>query len=246
MKKKLTILRKGKKLLLENRLMDGFIHLLFPSSCVVCNGELARSEQICCSICYSELSYTYFENSNEPTSLDHLFWGRVDISATYALLYYEKTNNVKPILQALKYKGRSDVGIQFGELLGNKLQTNKGFRTVEALIPVPIHYKKKYIRGYNQSELLAKGISKSLGVPMDKKIVSKTKHTKSQTTLGRFKRWDNVEGLFYVDETIRNYRHIAIVDDVITTGATLESIMQQIRLVAPTIKISIISLAVVK
>lgn len=246
MKKVRTILEKANRLLFKNRLVDGFIHLLFPSSCVVCNGELARSEKICCSICFSELSYTYFENSTEPTSLDHLFWGRIDVSATYSLLYYEKINNVKPLLHALKYKSRSDVGLLFGELLGNKLKCNKGYRTVEALIPVPIHYKKKYMRGYNQSELLVKGISKAWDIAMDKKVVSKSKHTKSQTTLGRFKRWDNVEGLFFVDEAIRNYRHVAIVDDVITTGATLESMMQQIRLVAPTIKISVISLAVAK
>lgn len=229
-----------------NRFFDGFLHLLFPASCIICSGELLKTEKNCCSVCFSELAYTYFEKAEEPTVLDQLFWGRVPVFMTYSLLYYEKNNNVKPILQALKYKNRPDIGVFFGKMLGNYLKTNPGFSSVEVLIPVPVHLKKKYIRGYNQSEKLAEGIAAAWKVGIDRKVVSKKKHTKSQTMLGRFKRWDNVEHLFHVGEEIHRYRHIALVDDVITTGATLEAIMQSIRIISPDIKISVISLAVTK
>lgn len=229
-----------------NRFLDGFLHLLFPSSCVICDGELLRTEKACCSVCFSELAYTHFEKAEEPTELDELFWGRIPVSATYSLLYYEKNNNVKPVLHALKYKNRPDVGILFGKVLGGHLKVHQGFSSVEALIPVPIHRRKKYVRGYNQTEKLAEGIAAAWKVNIDRKVISKDRHTESQTKLGRFKRWDNVADLFRVDESICRYKHIALVDDVITTGATLESIIRCIRTISPDIKISVISLAVAK
>lgn len=232
--------------LLHHSFLDGFLHLLFPSSCIVCNGELLKAEKICCSVCTSELAYTHFEKANEPTELDQLFWGRIPLSATYSLLYFEKNNNVRPILHALKYKNRPDVGHLFGKTIGKTVATNQAFSSIEVLIPVPLHVKKKYQRGYNQSEQLTTGITSEWNIPVDTKLVSRKKHSGSQTRLGRFKRWDNVENQFFVDENIRKYKHIALVDDVITTGATLESIVQSIRIVSPDIRISLISLAVAK
>ncbi|MCO5260317.1 MAG: hypothetical protein M9916_09255 [Crocinitomicaceae bacterium] len=226
--------------------LDGFTHLLFPSNCVVCQTELSQNEKICCSICFSELTLTHFENSDETTELDQLFWGRVPITATHSMLYYEKTNNSKPILTALKYKNRPDVGVFFGRMLGNQLKNNPKFSSIDALIPVPIHRKKRYIRGYNQSEQIVKGIVQTWNVHKDFKILERNKHTGSQTKLNRFNRWDNAEGLFTPDTSINKYKHIALVDDVITTGSTLEAITKRIFDVAPEIKVSIISLALAK
>lgn len=225
---------------------DGFLHLLFPSTCVICQTELLNQEKFCCSVCYSELSYSYYEMATEPTELDQLFWGRANISSTYSLFFYNKNNNIKPLLQALKYKNRPDIGIELGKMLGEKLKSNYSFETVDILIPVPLHYKKKYIRGYNQSEKIAVGITLNWDKRVDIKSIIKERHTKSQTTFGRFKRWDNVQDMFTVNESIKNYKHIAIVDDVITTGSTLESMIQSIRQISPDIKISVISLAVAK
>lgn len=225
---------------------DGLLHLLFPSSCVVCKNELSRTEHVCCSICYSELAFTHFEISKEPTEVDQLFWGRLPITSTYSLLYYEKTNNSKPILAALKYGNRPDVGQYFGRIIGKTLCQHPLFSTVEVLIPVPIHTKKKYTRGYNQSEEIVKGITDVWEIPFDFKVLARNKHTGSQTKLGRFSRWDNADGLFTPDESIKNYKHIALVDDVITTGSTLEAITNRIFAIAPDIKVSVISLAVTR
>lgn len=228
------------------RYLDGFLHLLFPSKCLSCQQELAASEAICCSICLGEIAFTHFEEGEDSTQLDELFWGRMDVHSTYSLLYYEKSNNVKPILQALKYQNRPDVGWYFGEMIGKRLKEHPKFSTIDLLIAVPLHRKKRYTRGYNQSEELVKGLQRAWPVKSMFSALSKHKHTISQTTLGRFKRWDNVENLFHVDPRILSYRHIAIVDDVVTTGATLEAIMRSIRKISPSIQISVISLALAK
>ena len=119
-------------------------------------------------------------------------------------------------------------------------------RQVEAIIPVPIHPKKKFARGYNQSELLARGLSKEWGVPVLKGLVHKLKHTNSQTTNNRFGRWDNVQDIFAAASQIRNFSHVLIVDDVITTGATLESLALAIKAVDPKVQISLLSFAFTK
>jgi len=231
-------------LLIKNRYLDGLLHLLFPDRCIVCSCELARTERMLCSICFAELSRTYFERVHEPTELDKLFWGRISVTATYALYYYQKHNTVQPVVQAIKYKNRPDVGVFFGRLLGEQLKTLPLFSTVDVLIPTPIHSKKRYIRGYNQTEKLIEGIvSVWGGRVVDKHTVTKAVHTGSQTKLKKFGRWDNVENGFIAHPSIQQYQHVAIVDDVITTGATLESIMQSILSVAPTIQISVVGLA---
>lgn len=233
------------KKIVQSKFVDGLTHLIYPNNCLVCDTELSRSETVICATCYSELHYTHFELASEPTSLDKLFWGKVQIDSTFALLYYEKTNTSKNLLASLKYKKRSDVGERFGRMIGNKLQGKSKFRDIDALIPVPIHPKKEFIRGYNQSKVLANGISLELGIPVASHFIRRATNSKSQTKLGRFNRWDNVSGKFQLASHC-NFKHIALVDDVVTTGATLESIIEIIRQKYPTLRISVISLAVTK
>jgi competence protein ComFC len=226
--------------------VDGLSHLLFPSVCIICHEELTVDEKNCCSICEAELSYTHFEKYEEETDLDRLFWGRVPIVSSFSLLFFEKENTTRFVLHALKYKNRSDVAIDFGARIGSRLATLPKMQQIDLLIPVPIHTKKRHIRGYNQSEKLIDGIVQQFPKKVDFSIIQRKKHHQSQTKLGRFQRWDNMADLFIVNERIRNYQHIALVDDVVTTGATLEAIAQEILKIAPSIQISIISLAVAK
>jgi ComF family protein len=219
---------------------------LFPKICVVCDNELNDYEKFCCSICLSEISFTNYENAEEPTDLDKLFWGRINIFSTYSLLFYNKYNNTRSLLKTLKYKNRPDIAVELGKIIGKKLLINKSFKTVDVLIPVPIHQKKKHLRGYNQSEKIADGIISECNIKIDTNFIRKIKHNKSQTNFGKFKRWDNVEGLYLVNKNIKNYNHIAVVDDVITTGSTIETIIQSIQNLYPNIKISVISLAFAK
>lgn len=226
--------------------LDGLMHLLYPAHCLICETELTRKESSTCSICTENLHFTGFERYEEPTPLDQLFWGRVSLAATFALLYYEKSNSSKKLLTALKYQHRPDVGIGFGQLIAKRIQHVEAFQDVDCLIPVPIHPKKEFIRGYNQSAMLASGIGETMAIPVFSHLIRRTEHSKSQTALGRFRRWDNVQNRFLVKPSIRNYQHIALIDDVVTTGSTLESIIRLIHDQAPGIRISVISLALAK
>jgi ComF family protein len=192
-----------------------------------------------------DFNYTYFETYDEPTILDKLFWGRVKIDRTFALLFFEKNKAAQPILHALKYKSRQEVGIQLGRIIGRKIESN--FPKLDGLIPVPIHPKKKFMRGFNQSELIANGISELIEVPVYTNLVIKKDNTKSQTKMGKTHRWINAQEQYEWDKSkLQKFNHIAIVDDVVTTGATIESMAKSILNEFNEIKISVISLALTK
>jgi len=112
------------------------------------------------------------------------------------------------------------------------------------LIPVPLHFKKEFIRGYNQSEVLAKGIAEVLAVPVDIKSIIRNKHTETQTKKSRFQRWENVDSIFEVKPGLNKYKHVVLVDDVITTGSTMEALIQAINKHHPQLEISVVTLAI--
>jgi ComF family protein len=223
------------------------VDLIYPRSCIVCKQELSVSEKHCCHFCLEDLPYTYFEKYREPTELDKLFWGRIKVHSTFSLLFFEKEKGTQLILHSLKYKHNFDLGFYMGKLIAQKLSAHPILQGVDALIPVPIHHRKKFIRGYNQTEALVKGIQEITGIRIIDDFVAKNSHTGSQTRKGRFLRWDNVSQQFTVIKPCpQNIRHIAIIDDVITTGATIESLITVIQKNYPEIRISVISLAMAK
>jgi ComF family protein len=236
-----------KKLKTISKWKDDLIHLIYPHSCLICESEISSHQKHICPFCESDLEYTYFEKYQEPTILDQLFWGRVNVKATYAHLFYDKTKSSQPILHALKYKNKPELGVEMGIKIGENLKEIRGFDTVDALIPVPIHPKKKFVRGYNQSEKIADGIANVLNIPVILDFLTSDKNTSSQTKKNRFLRWDNVEKKFSSKIlTEQSYVHVAIIDDVITTGSTLEAIIRTIQENNPEVCVSIISLALTK
>jgi ComF family protein len=228
------------------KIIDPIVHLIYPNSCLICSEELAVQYESICPFCRNEMAYTHFEKYTEPSNLDKLFWGRIQLSSTFALLYFEKSKATQKILHALKYKSSPQVGIQFGKEIGRTLLSSKRLADIDALIPVPIHPKKEFTRGYNQSEKLADGISLVSSIPVDTHFLTKKTHTSSQTKKNRFARWDNVVNNFSLHNKDKNYKHIAIIDDVVTTGATIEALVRSINENYPDLRISIISLAVTK
>lgn len=225
---------------------DGLINLLFPEICLACGTELSVREHHICYTCWETIHLTYFEGFKEPSSLDKLFWGRVNLEATYALFYFQKGKASQKLLHALKYQYKGNIGVYLGSYAATKLVDHPIFKEVQALIPVPLHSKKAFIRGYNQSEKIAQGIASVWNIPVVHQEVLKTKHTESQTKKDQFQRWDNVTSIFKVKGDLSNYQHIAIVDDVITTGSTLESMAKELKEANPSLRISIISLALAK
>ncbi len=223
---------------------DRLFHLIFPEKCRVCAAELAPTDMLLCPFCTLDLDYTHFEKYSDPNAIEKLFWGRVPIQRAYAHLFYRKGGSTQHILHELKYTYNAQIGHEFGKQIGNTLREQKNWLDLDFLVPVPIHPKKEFSRGYNQSALIAKGISASMSIPVHNFGLKKVKHTASQTQKGRFLRWDNVTNNFLLNSG-NNFqgKHIAFVDDVITTGATLESLIRTVLEKYPDIRVSVISLA---
>ncbi len=221
-----------------------FISLIYPIHCLVCSGDVLIDNSAICPICLDELPYTYFEEYNTDQPMDRMFYGRLSPQFTYSLLFFEQNGPTQPILHALKYDARRNVGKQLGELIAHRIARLHSIDPIDALIPVPIHPKKAFWRGYNQSEFIAKGIGAVLQIPVQTKWVVKCRATESQTRKNRFLRWDNVVNQFESRINGTFAGHIAIVDDVLTTGATIEAVVKSIRSKNEHIRISILTLAI--
>ncbi len=228
-----------------NKWMRDLLHVLYPQNCLICKHEFNQSRLAICPICISELSYTNFETYPEATNLDKLFWGRVHLSGTYALLRFKQQNSTQRVLHELKYNNNAEIGLHFGKELGTVLKQIPAFSDMDALIPVPLHPKKEFIRGYNQAEVICKGIAETSQVSLRKDLLKRTSFTESQTRKSRTSRWDNMQNRFMLrTRKEQDLQHLVVVDDVVTTGSTLESCVRILQNQFPQAKISIAVLAV--
>ena len=231
-------------LLKRGGILNDIRHLVFPQKCLSCDSELTGAENSICSLCTANFTETNFHLSDEPTLMDKIFWGRISIHKTYALFFFEKEKTTQKILFQLKYKNNPAVGHYFGKEMGKRIRLNPGFQDVDVYIPIPLHPKKEFTRGYNQSEALAKGIAEELEAPLDARCLKRVQHGKSQTTKSRFERWNSIQSTFKIKDSIKQYKHIVLVDDVITTGSTIEVIAAAILEKHPKVKISVVTLAI--
>jgi len=208
------------KLLRE--IKDSFLHLLFPHICNGCGNDIIEDGSSLCLRCLESLPATQFEKFPE-NPVEKIFWGRLPLVAASAHLYFTKESLVQGLMHTLKYKGNKDLGIQLGILMGEGL-LNSGRFVADALVPLPLFASRERKRGYNQASLLCEGIASMTRIPILKDIIIRPEATETQTHKNRIERWSNMEGKFELvkPERIRN-RHLLLVDDVITTGATLES-----------------------
>ncbi|MBL0328160.1 MAG: ComF family protein [Bacteroidetes bacterium] len=223
-------------------MLNDFISLIFPQVCASCGNSLYKNEQTLCTYCVYHLPKTNFHlNNDNPVA--KIFWGRVDIQSAAAFYGFNKGGRVQHIIHQLKYKGRKEVGFAVGKLYGYELKMCDSFKTVDTIIPVPLHSKKIKKRGYNQSEAFAEGLSVSMGVPANVKTLFRAYESETQTKKSRFSRWQNVESIFQLkDIKSLEGKHVLLVDDVVTTGATLEACAQTLQQI-PGIKISVATIA---
>ena len=203
--------------------IDDFISLLYPRVCAACGNSLFKNEEVICTFCLYHLPKTNYHLMDD-SPLDKVFWGRAQLAHTAALYNFQKKSKVQHLIHQLKYKGRMDVGVYMGKILGADLVKTEAFQDITKVVPVPLHPAKQRKRGYNQSEQIAIGLAKAMNIEMDATSFVRTFNTETQTRKSRFARWENVKEIFKVTtpEELAN-RHILLVDDVITTGATLES-----------------------
>jgi len=216
-------------------------YLIFPDYCVTCGTLLVQGEKILCTNCWSELPYVYINKIDNNEIID-LIAGRIPVVNAFSLFYYIKDNKFQNIVKELKYKGKKHIGYEFGKIIGRKIK-GTSFEDIDIIIPVPLHKRRLKQRGFNQSEIIAQGISEIINKPVATNIIERIEFINSQTQKSKYDRWLNVEGKFkIVDTNILNEKHIMLVDDVITTGATLESISDEILKHSNSNKISIVTL----
>ncbi len=218
-------------------------HLFFPQFCMGCESEISTPKQPLCPVCEFDLPFTHFEQQTDPTNLDKLFWGRVPIHRTYALLFFKEGNVAQQLIHALKYHHQQYIGSYTGKLIGERLN-KEDFQDVDAVVPVPLHHRKAFLRGYNQAEEIAKGICAVKQWNLQPDLLSRKVFTESQTKQNKHKRWDQLESNFQGHEANQNYQHIVIVDDVVTTGSTIETCFRQLQALFPNTKISVVAIAV--
>lgn len=224
-------------------MLKSLVHLFFPEACKACDDELRSGERILCTACHLQMPLTDFHTYND-TSIQKVFYGRLNVENATALFYFEKKGLVQELMHNLKYRGALSISSFLGHWLGEDLKKLGNYTSVDIVIPVPIHPKKKKIRGYNQVEGFGKALSLHLQASYEDTVLLKSKNTKTQVFKGRFTRSDETLQAFYIqDFEALQGKHILLCDDILTTGATIEACALQL-LKIPNIRLSIAVMAI--
>jgi ComF family protein len=223
--------------------LDDLARIFYPHSCVGCGFEIYDTRHFLCLKCLAGLPFTGFEKSS-GNYVARLFAGRLPFQKAASWLFFGKSGITQTLIHQLKYRGNIDLGEYLGRKMGVSLGEAGWFSDIDVLIPLPLNQKKLNIRGYNQSTVLCRGLHAATGIPMEEVAVMRTIFTETQTRKSRMQRWTNVEHVFDLQEAGHlQGRHALLIDDVITTGATMDA-CGQILLKVPGLKLSFLSLAV--
>lgn len=219
-----------------------FVDLLFPRICNACEISLSANEKVLCTRCLHALPVTNYHKERE-NPVEAIFFGRIPVENASSLLLFEKKGMVQSLIHNLKYRGQQEIGTFLGAWMGKELREQERFRKVSMVIPVPLHKKKLKKRGFNQVEKFGKEISKALEVPYVDYLLLKKNTSQTQTVKKRFARWGNIGETFVLEKPgeLEN-EHVLLVDDLVTTGATLEACAEKL-LQAKGVKISIATMA---
>lgn len=204
-------------------MLNDFISLFFPNFCIGCQQPLLKGEAHLCTDCRFHLPVTDF-HLHQDNELGKKFGGKIPLVYTLAYLKFTKSSTVQNILHSLKYDGNQEIGVMMGHWYGSLLSEKHFDDVFDLILPIPLHTAKLQKRGYNQSDCFAQGLSESLHTEWSNNILVRNRATTTQTRKKRFERWLNVEEIFEVKEReMTEDKHILLVDDVVTTGSTMES-----------------------
>ena len=222
--------------------LKDFVSLIFPELCVACRAGLMANEDRLCTDCLYNLPFTNF-HLQPDNIVARQFWGKLPIKGAYSLYYFNKGGNIQNMMHLFKYNGMHSIGNMLGNIAGKQLLQNEVFNSVEVIIPVPLHKKRLKERGYNQSASFADGLSQKMGVKVDIDNLVRNVATKTQTHKSRFARFENMQEVFAVARPADLInKHVLLVDDIVTTGSTLEACGIEL-LKVPGLKLSIATIA---
>lgn len=226
------------------KIINEINNILLPRVCFGCNARLFRGEHILCAVCRHDVPLTD-HNFLQENAVDRIFYGRIPIKKAASFTFFSKNGLVKNLLHWLKYKNQEQIGTFLGEWCGANLANDPNLEHIDVVIPVPLHTKKLKKRGYNQVAKFAQEVAKSLQVAYRDDLLVKTINTKTQTKKDRQLRWESSKEAFQLNPASPfQYKHVLLVDDVITTGATIES-CAHVLMQRNDIEVSVLSMAVV-
>jgi ComF family protein len=220
---------------------NDFLSIIYPHNCAACGNDVLGKSHLLCWTCLKSLPLTGFETQSNNL-VSQLFAGRIPVEMATAFLFFSKDSKVQHLIHLVKYKSQKELGHYLGTLMGHAIQ-QANWNEIDLIIPVPLNKKKAAKRGFNQAKILADGISEVLQKPVAEVAIVRSKFTETQTRKNRISRWQNVEDVFELGDFagLENKR-VLLIDDVVTTGATLEA-CGQILLKIPGLKLNIGALA---
>jgi ComF family protein len=222
--------------------IEDFLHLFFPHTCIGCDTDVLNDENILCAECLAKLPETgFFTTPGNP--VEKIFYARLPLAYAASGFYFTKDSLIQNLVKQLKYKNNPEAGIFLGKLLGGQIANSRRFDDVDVIIPLPLNEKRLFKRGYNQASVIVKGITSVWNRPVNEDAVERILFTETQTNKDRVSRWKTMEQVFMVTQpSLLSNKHVLLVDDVVTTGATLEACGSAI-LKVPNVKLSVATAA---
>ncbi len=205
------------------QMLPAIRQLFYPHICIGCSSDIIDEHQLLCLRCMRALPYTHFANqANNP--VEKIFWGRLPVKSAHSEFYFSKESLMQQLIHQLKYKQHLDIGLYLGELMGYSMLQSSRFSGIDILVPLPLYPDKERKRGYNQAAIIATGIATIMNLPISKQNVVRKKVTATQTKKHRIERWENVAESFSVIRPKElEGKEVLLIDDVLTTGATMEA-----------------------
>jgi ComF family protein len=222
--------------------IQGLTQIMYPLQCWGCGSDAVQATDRICIQCMTHLPQTNFANITD-NAVEKIFYGRIPIAAATSLFYFSKNTLLQHLMHQLKYKNNPDVGVYLGKQLGKAMAESNRFNNIDGVIPIPLSKKRQQKRGYNQALAISEGIADYMQIPVYNNLTIRQRDNETQTHKTRQERWENMQNVFKVTNTTQiEDKNILLVDDVITTGATLEACAAELQKIKGT-SISIATLA---
>lgn len=202
-------------------MLTALLDFISPRACRICGKRLSTAEEEICTVCNRHLPRTGYAAMPYDNNMAKRFWGRFNIERAAALFFYESHNSPSRLIHDIKYHGKEELGLWLGRITAEEFASDGFFDGIDMIVPVPITWRRRWKRGYNQSHAIARGVSEVTGIPVNAKALRRTRFSGSQTLLSASERMGNVADSFCLRQVKGiGGKHILLVDDIVTTGAT--------------------------